>query len=548
MPNIAKPTGMSTIWATSGTKTAPTALKINQGWVVELPPYQTANYIENKQDQFNGHVNMHGLPQWDGETEYQGGVSYTKGSNGTIYKCLVTNINFDPINPLNSNLWSVAFEPFGSVLVVQAQLDAHLTNYETLAGLSSALAARNNLSVFSKAESDARFASIQGLATQTFMVGPATLPQHAVRRDQLDALVASATESSRGVAELATTAETQTGINDTDIVTPLKAGTVFLKKSDNLSTLASPTTARTNLGLGTIATEAASSFLRGSNNLSDVGNAATARTNLGITTTATQAESYFLRSAQNLADLQSAAAARQNLGLTSTATSTPETFVSNVSVVGQVAMFATTTAPTGWLLCNGSAVSRVTYAELFAAIGTTYGIGDGLTTFNVPNCIDEFPRGWNGNSGSVGTKFNQSIQSHTHTATTGADGGHTHTASTGSGGDHVHAASTTTNGDHTHSKTYTYVAGGALNLGFIYNDPNVYHGGGDSRSTAGNKTMTTSSNGAHAHTVNVGLGGLHTHTVSIVAAPAHTHTVAVQSTGSAETKPRGITFLFCIRH
>lgn len=47
--------------------------------------------------------------------------------------------------------------------------------------------------------------------------------------------------------------------------------------------------------------------------------------------------------------------------------------------------FAGTTAPQGWMLCDGSAVSRTTYAALFAVIGTTYGEGDGETTFNIPD-------------------------------------------------------------------------------------------------------------------------------------------------------------------
>ena len=55
MPSIPKPNSLSLIWAAQGTKTAPEPDKINQGWVVELPPYQTANYIENKQDQFIAH-------------------------------------------------------------------------------------------------------------------------------------------------------------------------------------------------------------------------------------------------------------------------------------------------------------------------------------------------------------------------------------------------------------------------------------------------------------------------------------------------------------
>lgn len=62
-------------------------------------------------------------------------------------------------------------------------------------------------------------------------------------------------------------------------------------------------------------------------------------------------------------------------------------------VVGEVAFFARTTLPSGWLKANGAAVSRTTYAALFAAIGTTFGAGDGRTTFNLPDLRGEFLRG-----------------------------------------------------------------------------------------------------------------------------------------------------------
>ena len=61
--------------------------------------------------------------------------------------------------------------------------------------------------------------------------------------------------------------------------------------------------------------------------------------------------------------------------------------------VGMIVSFAGSTAPTGWLLCQGQAVSRTTYAKLFAVIGTTYGSGDGSTTFNVPDMRGRFPLG-----------------------------------------------------------------------------------------------------------------------------------------------------------
>lgn len=66
------------------------------------------------------------------------------------------------------------------------------------------------------------------------------------------------------------------------------------------------------------------------------------------------------------------------------------------SPAGLVAPFAGKTAPSGWLKCDGSAVSRTTYAALFAAIGTLYGAGDGSTTFNLPNLIGRVPFGMAG--------------------------------------------------------------------------------------------------------------------------------------------------------
>lgn len=56
----------------------------------------------------------------------------------------------------------------------------------------------------------------------------------------------------------------------------------------------------------------------------------------------------------------------------------------SVTLTGMVTAFAGTTAPAGWLKCDGSAISRTTYVALFNVIGTTYGAGDGSTTFNLP--------------------------------------------------------------------------------------------------------------------------------------------------------------------
>lgn len=78
---------------------------------------------------------------------------------------------------------------------------------------------------------------------------------------------------------------------------------------------------------------------------------------------------------------------------------------------GIVQAFAGTTIPNGWLLCDGSAVSRTTYANLFAVIGTTYGAGDGSTTFNLPNLVDKFIEG-SSTAGTVKSAGLPNIEAH----------------------------------------------------------------------------------------------------------------------------------------
>jgi phage-related tail fiber protein len=81
------------------------------------------------------------------------------------------------------------------------------------------------------------------------------------------------------------------------------------------------------------------------------------------------------------------------------ATGTLATTADIPSLAGIVATFAMNTAPTGWLKANGAAVSRTTYATLFAAIGTTFGAGDGSTTFNLPDLRGYFSRNWDDGRG-----------------------------------------------------------------------------------------------------------------------------------------------------
>jgi microcystin-dependent protein len=96
----------------------------------------------------------------------------------------------------------------------------------------------------------------------------------------------------------------------------------------------------------------------------------------------------------------------------------------NSVVTGTIQMWPTVTAPTGYLLCTGTAVSRSTYSDLFAVIGTTFGAGDGVTTFNLPNYTNRMPYGTT--VGATGGSADAVVVSHTHTATV-TDPGHSHT-------------------------------------------------------------------------------------------------------------------------
>lgn len=103
--------------------------------------------------------------------------------------------------------------------------------------------------------------------------------------------------------------------------------------------------------------------------------------------------------------------------------------IANGVPAGSVFTFATSTVPSGYLECNGAAVSRSTYASLFSSISTTWGTGDGSSTFNLPDLRGQFVRGWDNSAGvDSGRSFasSQSDQNkqHTHSVT---DPGHVHT-------------------------------------------------------------------------------------------------------------------------
>lgn len=333
MPDILKPVGMNNRWAEGGLKSAPDVSKIDLGWEVEKPPYQVQNWLDNKQDNFNAHVNQHGIPYWDSETEYQANKSYVVDPiSGIVYRCIVTNTNQSVSNPA---YWDIAFSPYEAMV---------------------------------------------------------------------------------------------------------------------------PT--------------------------------------------------------------------------------------------GSTQMFAGSNAPRGWLIADGRAVSRTTYAALFAVIGTIYGNGDGSTTFNLPDMRGVVVRGTDRGRNLDPSRVHGSYQgdlfashSHNNTATSVSAGGHAHTATNSQEGGHTHTFSGTTssNGDHTHG----------LDVPWPHNLSDATSSGENIPYRRDFTKVQTDSAGAHTHTFSgtTSSTGVHTHTITVQQAGAHTHTINMNNvaTGGSETRMKNIAMLGIIK-
>lgn len=169
--------------------------------------------------------------------------------------------------------------------------------------------------------------------------------------------------------------------------------------------------------------------------------------------------------------------------------------------IGQVAAFAMSSVPTGWLECNGAAISRSTFSALFALVSTTYGPGNGVTTFNIPDMRGYFARGWSHGSAvdsgrALGSTQAAAFASHLHTFTGNQLAPHNHD---------VHAAGAR------HGSNGT-----SLGASFPAAD-------GDQFTNTTAPTLTTTSDTAGTPTGAIGL------------------------TGGTETRPINLALMFCIR-
>ena len=222
---------------------------------------------------------------------------------------------------------------------------------------------------------------------------------------------------------------------------------------------------------------------------------------------------------------------------------------------GTVLWWPASSAPTGWVHCDGSAISRSTNSALFALIGTTYGSGDGSTTFNVPTINDDrFIRGWGSSGGldpgrTFGSSQNSDIGNHSHTANS-ANAPHNHTVNSnvnqmahnhqfvisagnmphqhnantgGANAPHKHGGNTPTNNNHTHPIRRRENRS---------NPGNNYSGHWNTNSPADNGMMRPA--GGHTHTVAfANKQNPHSHPANVGNTNApHTHPTAVGSSNA----------------
>jgi microcystin-dependent protein len=163
--------------------------------------------------------------------------------------------------------------------------------------------------------------------------------------------------------------------------------------------------------------------------------------------------------------------------------------------IGSVVMWPAAAAPTDWLLCQGQAISRTTFANLFAVLGVTYGAGDGSTTFNLPNMQQRFPLGKaaSGTGSTLGSSGG--VIDHTHNIPA-----HSHGVGTLAGASHSHDQGTLSIASHTHDQGSLTVASHTHGPGNLRTEA---HSHGFSASVSG----TTGSAGAHTHGVNITTSG-----------------------------------------
>jgi microcystin-dependent protein len=204
--------------------------------------------------------------------------------------------------------------------------------------------------------------------------------------------------------------------------------------------------------------------------------------------------------------------------------------VDTIMPIGAVLDFAGPTAPSGWLLCDGRLVSRTTFSDLFAAIGSHWGADDGSTNFRLPSHAGRAAIGpgivTDGLGHTTGFAFgqtagvvNNAIQQTNLpniSLTTSSTGVHTHGGTTSTFGNHSHAGNTDADGTGDHNHGY-FDPQAALSTSLLVAAGTYPIGGPDLTSTNGAHVhhFFTENSGDHSHSITTDSQGNHSHTVSL---------------------------------
>jgi len=232
----------------------------------------------------------------------------------------------------------------------------------------------------------------------------------------------SASGSATSASTSASTATTQAGIATTQAGNAAASAAAALVSENNAETAETNAAASAASIVGDVAAAAASAAAAETsetNAATSASNAATSATNASNSATAAQTAETNAETAETNAAASAADAAQSAADAAASAQGVP---------TGSMLEYGGSAAPTGFLLCDGANVDRTTYATLFTAIGTNFGVGDGSTTFGLPDFRRRVAVGSGGTgSGTLGNAVGNSGGAETHTLVSGEMPSHTHT-------------------------------------------------------------------------------------------------------------------------
>ena len=463
-------------WAATGDVQTPEDRGLDRsiGWPADFsqpggrtPTREVFNQLFRELTALAVEINQNGILSWDTRVSYTH-PAYVVGSDNRLYVSVRDSSGVDPTTDTAEDDWKPLVATNDGTIDDPGDLPNASTTERGVVELAT-----NNETVTGTDETKA--VTPKGLASRTATGDRAGLIELATEAEaddgtdasramtpslvkrRVDAATPDATKTSRGLVELATNTETQTGTDDSRAVTP--------------KGLASRTATTTRKGLVERATQVeadagtdAERFMTPAlvkRRIDEEAPPNASATIRGLVELATDAETQTGTDSQRAvtpAGLASRTATTARKGLVEKATQaeadtgtdterymTPALVKSRIDALlptGTIIDYAGTTVPSGYLDCDGSAVSRTTYAALFAAIGTTWGSGDGSTTFNVPDLRRRTTIGSGGTRVSgPQTSVGNTGGAETHTLTVNEMPAHTHTYKGPSGASVTNAVS-----------------------------------------------------------------------------------------------------------